>query len=80
MAILEMIPREYWRQLYTELKSVWCKLETDRMNQEKAERERRSAEYDEAIKKKQKDGRNKTESKAKKKEYQKAYWAKKKQK
>ena len=84
MAILEMIPREYWRQLYKELRSIWEKLETDRMNQEKAERERRSAEYDEAIKQKQKKAarisRSKPESKTKKKEYQKAYWAKKKQK
>ncbi len=80
MAILEMIPREYWRQLYKELKSVWGKLESERIDQEKKEHERRSVEYDEAIKKKQKDSRNKPESKAKKREYQKAYWAKKKQK
>lgn len=79
MAILEMIPREYWRQLYKELQSIWEKLETDRMNQERTERERRSAEYNEAIKKKQKDSRNKPEAKARKKEYQRMYWAKKKQ-
>ena len=84
MAILEMIPREYWRQLYIELKFVWEKLESERIEQNKKEHERRSAEYDEAIKQKQKKAarisRSKPESKTKKKEYQKAYWAKKKQK
>lgn len=63
MAILEMIPREYWRLLYTELKSVWGKLESDRIDQEKKEHERRSAEYAEAIKRKRKENKNKRQNK-----------------
>ena len=83
MAILEMIPREYWRQLYIELKFVWEKLESEIIEQNKKEHERRSVEYDEAIKRKRRENKNKRqnkpEAKAKRREYFKKYWAKKKQ-
>lgn len=58
MAILEMIPKEYWRQLYIEL----YKVDWDKENPPKETKEQRhkriAKQYDEAIAlKKQKDKR-----------------------
>ena len=83
MGILEMIPEEYWRQLFNELQTIdWAKKDEEIRLQQERERERRSIEYVEAIKRKQKEAsrisHNKPESKARKREYQKKYWAKKK--
>lgn len=57
MAILEMIPAEYWRQLRNELNALdWDvieSLEAAKIQQaEQAERERRAKAYDEAIRRK----------------------------
>lgn len=53
MAILEMIPKEYWRQLYIEL----YKVDWDKENPPKETKEQRSkriaSAYDKAIKEKQ---------------------------
>lgn len=58
MAILEMIPPEYWRQLRKELNALdWDSInsteEAARQQARQAEQERRAAAFDEAIRRKQ---------------------------
>lgn len=55
MAILDMIPTEYWRQLRKELNALdWEAInsteEAARQQAEQAEQERRAKAYDEAVK------------------------------
>lgn len=57
MAIIEMIPPEYWRQMWKELNSIdWKSLDQEeeekRLKVEQQEKERRAKAYDRAIKKK----------------------------
>lgn len=55
MGILEMIPEEYWRQLFNELQTIdWAKKDEEIRLQQERGREKRSIEYVEAIKRKQK--------------------------
>lgn len=82
MPILEMIPREYWIKLYQELKAVYPDLVAEKGKLENKKRERRSGEFDEAIKRKRREierkSRNQPEAKDKKSAYNKKYWAKRK--
>lgn len=54
MAIIDMIPPEYWRQLRQELNALdWDRIDSEaeaaRQQAEQAERERLEQEYDEAV-------------------------------
>lgn len=60
MAILEMIPPEYWRQLRRELNALnWDSInsteEAARQQARQAEQEHRAAAFDEAIRRKQRE-------------------------
>lgn len=62
MAILEMIPPEYWKQLRNELNALdWQAIgnaeDAARQQAEQAERKRREAEYDAAIRRKNAENR-----------------------
>ena len=45
-----MIPREYWRQMHEELKTVNWSKSTQELEAEEARRKRIASAYDEAIK------------------------------
>jgi hypothetical protein len=49
MAIIDMIPREYWRQMYEELKTVNWSKSTQELETEEARRKRIASAYDETI-------------------------------
>ena len=79
MAILEMIPAEYWRQLRSELNALdWDEIErVEAATIRQAERERREKAYNEAIRRKrleeQKKRRNTDEWKQRNREAQTRY-------
>lgn len=59
MAIIEMIPREYWRQMYEELSRIdWEHFRTDADAARERAHERLAAEYDAAIIRNQKAKKN----------------------
>lgn len=59
MAIIEMIPREYWRQMYEELSRIdWEHFRTDADAARERAHERLTAEYDAAIIRNQKAKKN----------------------
>lgn len=75
MAIIEMIPREYWRQMYEELSCIdWGHHRTDADILREKERERRAAEYDAAIERNTRNKKNKT-ARSRYYEYQKRWRA-----
>lgn len=65
MAILDMIPPEYWRQLRKELNTLdWAAINsTEEAARQQAEQERRAKAYDEAIRRRRGKDRQEREKK-----------------
>lgn len=68
MALLDMIPPEYWRQLRKELNALdWAAIKSTedaaRQQAEQAEQERRAKAYDEAIRRRRGKDRQEREKK-----------------
>lgn len=81
MAILEMIPPEYWRQLRRELNALdWDNInsaeEAARQQARQAEQERRAAAFDKAIRKKRSECNHTPERIEKNREAQKRHYQK----
>lgn len=81
MAILDMIPPEYWRQLRKELNALdWDKInsteEAARQQSEQVERERIARDFDAAIRKKRSEYNHTPERIEKNREAQKRHYQK----
>lgn len=63
MAILDMIPPDYWRQLRKELNALdWAAINSaEDAARQQAEQERRAKAYDEAVKRKNRQNRREKE-------------------
>ena len=55
MALIEMIPREYWRQMRKELNALnWVAIDAEEREQRQQDREHITQAYNEAIKRRRK--------------------------